>query len=142
MLIAVDNLQGYVHQLHLEGDARLVPVADYPFVAIDVHYVVRSQLFHVNERGGCKADKDEDVANEGKIIVLELMGHDSLQFILGQKLSFLAVGTNVELGERVTGNLSVIVRPQNDTLQPHATLPDSGIGQSTVCAETTGADSA
>ncbi len=31
-------------------------------------------------------------------------------FIVGQELSFLAVGTNVELGERVTGNLSVIVR--------------------------------
>ena len=142
MLIAVDNLQGYVHQLHLEGDARLVPVADYPFVAIDVHYVVRSQLFHVNEREGCKADKDEDVANEGKIIVLKLMRHDGFQFVFSQELPFLAVRTDMELGKWIAWNLAVIVCPQNDTLQPHATLPDSGIGQSTVCAETTGADSA
>ena len=31
--------------------------------------------------------------------------------------------------------LSVIVRPQYDTLQPHAALPDSTACQSSVCAE-------
>ena len=63
------------------------------------------------------------------------MGHDSLQFFLGQKLPFLAVGADVELRERVTGNLAIIVRPHHDTFQPHTSLPDSSIGQPTVCAE-------
>ena len=64
-------------------DARLVTMADNPFVAIDVHDVVRRQFLYVNKRKGCKADKDEDVANEGKIIVLKLMRYDCLQFFFG-----------------------------------------------------------
>ena len=91
MLVAVDNLQGYVHQFHLEGDPCLVTMADYPFVAIDVHDVVRSQFLHVNKRKGGEADKDEDVANESQIVVLKLMRHDGFQFVFGQELPFLAV---------------------------------------------------
>ena len=37
MLVAVDNLQGYVHQLHLKGDVGLVTLADNPLVTVDVH---------------------------------------------------------------------------------------------------------
>ena len=66
-------------------------MADNPFIAIDVHYVVRSQFLHVNEREGSEADKDEDVANEGEIVILKLMRHDGFQLILSQELPFLAV---------------------------------------------------
>ena len=37
MLVAVNNLQGYVHQLYLERDVGLVSLADNPLVAVDVH---------------------------------------------------------------------------------------------------------
>ena len=107
MLVAVDNLQGYVHQFHLEGDASLMSMADYPFVAVDVHDVVRSQFLHVNERQRGEADKDEDVTNEGEIGVVELMRNNSFQFVFGQELPFLAVGTDVELCERVLAVASV-----------------------------------
>ena len=52
MLVAFDNLQGYIHQLHLEWNIGLVALADYPFVAIGVHNVVSCQVLHVNEREG------------------------------------------------------------------------------------------
>ena len=48
------------------------------------------------------ANKDEDVTNEGQIVVLELMDYDGLQFVLGQEFPFLAVGADVELRKRVT----------------------------------------
>ena len=128
MLVAIDNLQGYVHQLHLEGDVGLVSLADNPLVTVDVHDVVRRQVFHVNEREGGKAYEYKNVTHEGEIVILELMGYDGFQFALSQELPFLAVGANMELRERVTGNLAVIVRSQNNTFQSHAPLPDS-----TVC---------
>ena len=73
MLVAVDNLQGYVHQLHLEGDVGLVTLADDPLVAVDVHDVVRRQVFHVDEREGGEAHEYKDVTHEGQIVILELM---------------------------------------------------------------------
>ena len=78
MLVAVDNLQGNVHQFHLEGTVGLVSFADNPFVTIDVHDVVRRQVLHVNKREGGEADKDEDITDEGEIGILELMCYDSL----------------------------------------------------------------
>ena len=63
MLVAVDDLQGYVHQLHLEGDVGLVTLADDPLVAVDVHDVVRGQVLHIDEREGGEAHEYKDVAN-------------------------------------------------------------------------------
>ena len=103
MLVPVDNLQGNVHQLYLEGDIGLVSLADDPLVAVDVHDVVHRQVLHVNERKGGEAHEYKNVTHEGQIIVLELMGYDSLQFILSQKLPFFAVRADVELGKWVTG---------------------------------------
>ena len=72
---------------------------------------------------------------KSQIVVLELMGYDSLQFFLGQELPFLTVGADVELCKWVTGNLAVVVRPHYNTFQPHTPLPNSTVSQSTVCAE-------
>ena len=55
MLVAVYNLQGNVHQLYLEGDVRLVTLADNPLVTVDVYDVVRGQVLYVNEREGGEA---------------------------------------------------------------------------------------
>ena len=82
VFVAVDNLQGYVHQLYLVRDACLVTVADNPLVTVDVHDVVRSQFLNVNKRQGGETDKDEDVTHKGKIIVLKLMRHNGFQLIL------------------------------------------------------------
>ena len=82
-------------------------MADNPFIAIDGHDVVRSQFLHVNEREGSEADKDEDIANESEIVVLELMRHDGFQLVFGQELPFLAVRADVELGKRVLAGASV-----------------------------------
>ena len=138
MFVAVDNLQGYVHQLHLEGDVGLVTFADDPLVAVDVHNIVRRQVLQINEREGGKAYEYKDVTNESQIIILELMGYDGLQFFFGQDRPFLAVGADVELGKWVAGNLAVVVCSHHDTFQPHASLPDSTVGQSTVCTEVGG----
>ena len=110
-------------------------MADNPLVTVDIYDVVGCQFLHVNEREGSEADKDEDVANKGQIVIFELMSNNSFQFVFGQKLPFLAVRTDMELRKWVTGNLAVIVCSQYNTLQPHAALPDSGIGQSPVCTE-------
>lgn len=100
-----------------------------------VNSAIGCSLFHVDERQGSKADKDEDIANESQVVILKLVRHNSLKLVLSQELPFLAIGAYVELCERVTGNLPIVVCPQYDTLQPHAALPDGGIGQSSVCAE-------
>ena len=81
--------------------------ADNPLVAIDVHDVVRSQLFRVNKREDGKADKNENVAHKGQIIVLKLMRYDGFQFVLCQELPFLAVGADMELREWVLAGASV-----------------------------------
>jgi len=86
VFVAVYNLQGNVHQLYLEGDVGLVTLTDYPLASIDVHNVVRCQVLHVDEREGGEAYEYKNVTNEGQIVILELMGYDGLQFILGQKL--------------------------------------------------------
>ena len=138
VFVAVDNLQGYVHQLYLEGDVGLVALADNPLVTVDVHDVVRRQVLHVDEREGGETHEHKNVTNKGEIVILELMGHENLQFILGQKLPFLTVGADMELRKRVTGNLAVVVCPHHNTLQPHTALPDSGISQSSVCTEVGG----
>ena len=83
MLVTVDNLQRYVHQLHLKGYVSLVTFADDPLVAVDVHDVVRGQVLHVDEREGGEAHEYKNVTNESQIVVLELMGYDGLQFVLG-----------------------------------------------------------
>jgi hypothetical protein len=73
------------------------------------------RFFHVNEREGGKAYEYKNVTHEGEIVVLELMGYDCLQFILGQELPFLAVGADMELGERVTRNLAIVMCSQHNT---------------------------
>ncbi len=78
MLVAVDNLQGYVHQLHLKGDVGLVTFADNPLVAVDIHDVVRRQVLHVDEREGGEAHEYKNVTNEGQIVIRELMDYDCL----------------------------------------------------------------
>ncbi len=95
MLVAVNNLQGYVHQLYLEKDVGLVSLADNPLVAVDVHNVVRGQVLHVNKREGGEAHEYKNVTHKGQVVVVELMGYDSLQFVFGQELPFLAVGADV-----------------------------------------------
>ena len=125
MFVAFDNLQGDVHQLHLEGDVGLVTLADNPLVTVDVHDVVRRQVLHVDEREGGEAHEYKNITNEGEIVILELMGYDGFQFALSQELPFLTVGADVELCERVTGNLAIVVCPHHDTFQPHTPLPDS-----------------
>ena len=107
MLVAVDDLQGYVHQLHLERNVGLVSLTDNPLVAIDVHDVVCGQVFYVDEREGGEAHEYKDVTHKGEIVVLELMGYDSLQFFLGQELPFLTVGADVELCKWVLAGASV-----------------------------------
>ena len=92
----------------MEGDIGLVSLADNPLVAVDVHDVVRRQVLHVDERKGGEAHEYKNVTYEGEIVVLELMGYDGLQFVLGQEFPFLAVGADVELRERVTRNLAVV----------------------------------
>ena len=74
----VDNLQGYVHQLHLEGDVGLVSLTDNPLVTVDVHDVVGRQVLHVDELEGGEAHEYKNVTHEGQIVVLELMGYDCL----------------------------------------------------------------
>ena len=111
VLVAVYNLQGNVQQLYLEGDVGLVTLADDPLVTVDVHDVVRRKVLHVDEREGCEADECKNVTNEGEIVIVELMGYDGLQFFLCQELPFFAVRADVELRERVTGNLAVIMCP-------------------------------
>ena len=78
MLVTVDNLQGNVHQFHLEGDVGFVTLADNPLVTVDVYDVVRGQVLYVNEREGGEAHEYKNVTHEGQIVVLELMGYDSL----------------------------------------------------------------
>ena len=108
---------------------------DNPLVAIDVHNVFRCQFLHVDERQGGKTDKDEDVTNKCKISIFKFMHNDGFQFILRQEFSFFAVGADVELCERVTRNLAIIVRSQNYTFQPHTALPDGSVCQTSVSAE-------
>ena len=91
MLITVNDLQGYVHQFHLVGDASLMSMANNPLVTINVNDVVGCQFLHINKREGSEADKDEDVANESQVVVLKLMRYDGFQFVFSQELPFLAV---------------------------------------------------
>ena len=82
--------------------------ADDPLVAVDVHDVVRGQVFYVDERKSGEAHEYKNVTHEGQIVIIELMRYDGLQFVLSQEFPFLAVGADVELRERVTRNLAVV----------------------------------
>ena len=64
-------------------------------------------LYNGYSKKGCEADEYKDVANKSQIVVLELMGYDSLQFFFGQELPFLAIRADVELRERVLAGASV-----------------------------------
>ena len=112
-----------------------MPPADNPFVTIDFHDVIRSQLLHIDEGKGGEADKDKRITHKGQVGILKLMGHDGLQFFLCQIRPFFAVRANVELCKWITGNLAIIVRSQNNAFQPHAALPDGAACQSSLRAE-------
>lgn len=107
MLITLNDLQGYIHQFHLVGYVGLVAVRHNPLVTIDVHDVICCQILHVYE-GSCRpTDEYDDVTDKGQASILKLMGHHQFQFFLRQELTFLAVGTNMELGKRVLAGASV-----------------------------------
>ena len=68
-----DYLQRNVQQLHLERDARLVPLGDNPLLAVHVHNLVRGQFPDVCEAECGKTGKDEQVSGESKRGIRKLM---------------------------------------------------------------------
>lgn len=68
-----DYLQRNVQQLHLERDARLVPLGDNPLLAVHVHNLVRGQFPDVCEAECGKTGKDEQISGESKRGIGKLM---------------------------------------------------------------------
>ena len=112
-----------------------MPFSYNPFVTVHVDDVIGGEFFHVHETQSGEADKDKGVTDESEVGILKLIRDDGFQFFFCQIGSFLAVGTDMELREWVTGYLAVIMRSQHNTFQPHATLPDGSVCQSSVIAE-------
>ena len=100
VLVAVDDLQRNVHQLHLEGDVGLVTLADNPLVTVDVHDVVRRQVLHVDEREGGEAHEYKNVTNKGEIVVLELHIEQNVKSTSHVSYSFFNFGckTTISFG--------------------------------------------
>lgn len=107
-----DYLQRNVQQLHLERDARLVPLGDNPLLAVHVHNLVRGQFPDVCEAECGKTGKDEQVSGESKRgigkLMLDKLPDFSLRKIL---LPFLHVGRDTELSKRISRYQTVVMRP-------------------------------
>ena len=106
-----DYLQRNVQQLHLERDARLVPLGDNPLLAVHVHNLVRGQFPDVCEAECGEAGKDEQVSGESKRGIGKLMLDKLPDFSLRKILPFLHVGRDTELSKRISRNQTVVMRP-------------------------------
>lgn len=87
-----DYLQRNVQQLHLERDARLVPLGDNPLLAVHVHNLVRGQFPDVCEAECGKTGKDEQVSGESKRGIGKLMLDKLPDFSFRKILPFLPLG--------------------------------------------------
>lgn len=106
-----DYLQRNVQQLHLERDARLVPLGDNPLLAVHVHNLVRGQFPDVCEAECGKTGKDEQVSGESKRGIGKLMLDKPPDFSLRKILPFLHVGRDTELSKRISRYQTVVMRP-------------------------------
>ena len=106
-----DYLQRNVQQLHLERDARLVPLGDNPLLAVHVHNLVRGQFPDVCEAECGKTGKDEQVSGESKRGIGKLMLDKLPDFSLRKILPFLHVGRDTELSKRISRYQTVVMRP-------------------------------
>ena len=106
-----DYLQRNVQQLHLERDARLVPLGDNPLLAVHVHNLVRGQFPDVCEAECGKTGKDEQVSGESKRGIGKLMLDKLPDFSLRKILPFLHVGRDTELSKRMSRYQTVVMRP-------------------------------
>ena len=129
ILVAFDYLHGNIKQFHLERDIGLVPLADYPFLAVHFHDFIRSQFLHVHKTKGGEAGENEKVTHQCECGIFKLVCHDGLYLVLRQILPFLHIRADVELRKRVSRYQSVIVRPHYHAFQPHAVEPYRGVLQ-------------
>lgn len=106
-----DYLQRNVQQLHLERDARLMPLGDNPLLAVHVHNLVRGQFPDVCEAECGKTGKDEQVSGESKRGIGKLMLDKLPDFSLHKILPFLHVGRDTELSKRISRYQTVVMRP-------------------------------
>ena len=106
-----DYLQRNVQQLHLERDARLVPLGDNPLLAVHVHNLVRGQFPDVCEAECGKTGKDEQVSGESKRGIGKLMLDKLPDFSLRKILPFLHVGRDTELSKRISRYQTVVMLP-------------------------------
>ena len=106
-----DYLQRNVQQLHLERDARLVPLGDNPLLAVHVPNLVRGQFPDVCEAECGKTGKDEQVSGESKRGIGKLMLDKLPDFSLRKILPFLHVGRDTELSKRISRYQTVVMRP-------------------------------
>lgn len=122
-----DYLQRNVQQLHLERDARLVPLGDNPLLAVHLHDAVGSQFLDVHERKSGKTRKHEQVTDVCQLRVCELVCHHRFQFVFSQKLTLLDIRADVELRKRVSRYQPVEVRTHHHAFQPHAVCPNTPV---------------
>lgn len=106
-----DYLQRNVQQLHLERDARLVPLGDNPLLAVHVYNLARGQFPDVCEAECGKTGKDEQVSGESKRGIGKLMLDKLPDFSLRKILPFLHVGRDTELSKRISRYQTVVMRP-------------------------------
>ena len=123
VLVAFDYMHGNIKQFHLERDIGLVPLADYPFLAVHFHDFIRSQFLHVHKTKGGEAGEDEKVTHQCECGIFKLVCHDGLYLVFCQILPFLHVRADMELCKRVSRYQPVIMRPHHHSLQPHAVEP-------------------
>ena len=138
MFVPLDYLQWNVKQFHLERNIGLVPFGDYPFLTVHFHDFIRCKFFHIHERQCGETGKNKQVTYQCEGLIVKLVRHDSFDFILRQILTLLYIRADVELRKRVSRYQSVVMRPHNDTFQPHTIQPNGSVLQSTFCREVGG----
>ena len=71
-----------LHQLHTEGDIRLLPYRWNPQAAVYSDKVVGSEVLDVDERYSRQASEDENIPDNRHCRVIETVRHERLHFFL------------------------------------------------------------
>ena len=115
-------------------------IADTLHIGTTVHLnnFIRCKFFHIHKRQCGETGKDKQVTHQCEGLIFKLMRHDFFDFIFRQILTLLHIRADVELCKRISWYQSVVMRPHNDTFQPHTIQPDGSVLQTTFCREVGG----
>ncbi len=125
--VFLDYAQRNIQQLNINRDLRLGTEGRHPLRTVrEGDDLVCRQILNVNVGEARERRKDEQVAHDIQLSIIQSAVYHPTEFILGQITALLDLRTDAVVSERIGGDRTVVVRSSNDHLQRDAVQPSRG----------------